>query len=158
MRRFLVVILLALLIPVGPVAAPQAASRMDDLENALMCQCKDKCGKVLVNCTCDTAKETRRDLKTKLESGLSVQQIVQLYVDRYGETVLSAPTKSGFNLSAWVTPFIALVIGGLGVRQVIRSWTRRPPASSPAGETPSPPTAPAAHSSRVQRELDRLED
>ena len=75
---------------------------MANLENALMCKCDDKCGKVLINCTCDTSKETRKVLMSKLKSGLTVDQIVQQYVDKYGETILSAPTKSGFNLSAWI--------------------------------------------------------
>jgi len=141
------------------VPAARAATLMDDLENALMCKCKDKCGKVLVNCTCDTSKETRKDLAGKLASGLTVQQIVKIYVDKHGETVLSAPTKSGFNLSAWVTPFLALMVGGVGVRKALKSW-KRPLADTPFDEVSDSPQPPAAsqHSSRVQRELDRLED
>jgi len=30
----------------------------------------------------------------------------------YGQTVLSAPPGSGFNLTAWVLPFLAFVGGG----------------------------------------------
>ena len=115
----------ALVLLAGP-ATVWAASQLADLENALMCKCDDKCGKVLINCTCDTSKETRKTLTAKLESGLTVDQIVKQYVDKYGETVLSAPTKSGFNLSAWIMPFAALAIGGFGVRKVIQSWSVRP--------------------------------
>lgn len=111
------------------VAPVQAATQLEDLENALMCKCDDKCGKVLINCTCDTSKETRKHLMSKLESGLTVKQIIKIYVDKHGETVLSAPSKSGFNLTAWLTPFVALVVGGFGVRKVILSWTRNPPAT-----------------------------
>lgn len=140
-----------------------AATQMDDLENALMCNCKDKCGKVLINCTCDHSKKMRKDLQGHLDSGLNVKQIVQVYVNEFGETILSAPTKSGFNLSAWITPFVALVIGGVGVRQIMRKWIKRPGTAS--GDT-TPSDAPEAKddaaapefSSRVKRELDRLED
>lgn len=155
-RWSLVFVLLGFLLAAAPVA--QATTQMEDLENALMCKCKDKCGKVLINCTCDTSKETRKDLHAKLESGLTVKQIVQLYVDKHGETVLSAPTKSGFNLSAWVTPFIALMVGGVGVRRVLRAWVRKSPNTHASEESESPPPpATAEHSSRVQRELDGLE-
>ena len=35
------------------VSKVSAGAVLADLENALMCQCDDKCGKVLINCTCD---------------------------------------------------------------------------------------------------------
>ncbi len=137
---------------VSVVGVAHGGALLKDLENALMCQCDDKCGKVLINCTCDTSDETRRRLVKRLESGLTVEQIIQAYVDKYGETVLSAPTKTGFNLTAWVTPFAALVVGGFGVRKVIRSWTRKDDE-----DDDPPPGNPSGYSSRLQNELDKLE-
>jgi cytochrome c-type biogenesis protein CcmH len=137
-----------------------AASQLADLENALMCKCDDKCGKVLINCTCDTSKETRKTLTGKLESGLTVDQIVKQYVDKYGETVLSAPTKSGFNLTAWIMPFAALTIGGFGVRKVIKSWTRKASTEQEAdtnGEESAPEADTPNYSKRLADELDRLD-
>lgn len=163
MKRIRIYLMMAsaLVLLAGP-ATVWAASQLADLENALMCKCDDKCGKVLINCTCDTSKETRKTLMSKLESGLTVDQIVKQYVDKYGETVLSAPTKSGFNLSAWITPFVALVIGGFGVRKVIRSWIRPVPTEKDAGESgeesaseAEPPSG--KYSKRLKDELDRLE-
>ncbi len=153
--------LAALLMFVGTPSV-WAASQLADLENALMCKCDDKCGKVLINCTCDTSKETRRTLTSKLESGLTVDQIVQQYVDKYGETVLSAPTKSGFNLSAWIMPFAALAIGGFGVRKVIQSWTRSAQIKQDAdasGEESASEAGPSSgkYSKKLQDELDRLD-
>ncbi len=156
--RIPMILIAALLLCAGP-STVFAATQMADLENALMCQCDDKCGKVLINCTCDTSKETRHTLMAKLGSGLTVDQIIQQYVDKYGETVLSAPTKTGFNLSAWITPFAALVIGGFGVRKVIRSWVR--PASagddSKAGDAEEPAPETGKYSKKLKDELDRLE-
>jgi len=151
----------ALVVLAGP-ATVWAASQLADLENALMCKCDDKCGKVLINCTCDTAKETRKALKANLESGLTVDQIVKQYVVKYGETVLSAPTKSGFNLSAWITPFAALVIGGFGVRKVIQSWVRPVHTEKDADESEEESASEAdtpsgKYSKRLKDELDRLE-
>ena len=159
--RTYMMILAALFVLAGP-ATVWAASQLANLENALMCKCDDKCGKVLINCTCDTSKETRKTLMSKLESGLTVDQIVQQYVDKYGETVLSAPTKSGFNLSAWIMPFVALAIGGFGVRKVIHSWMRRDPTEKDAGESgeesaseAEPPSG--KYSNKLRDELDRLD-
>jgi len=157
--RISIMILVALLVCSAP-ATIWAASQMANLENALMCKCDDKCGKVLINCTCDTSKETRKVLMSKLESGLTVNQIVQQYVDKYGETILSAPTKSGFNLSAWIMPFAALVFGGFGVRKVMQSWIRRGKKDvDKNGEATASETEPSSgkYSNKLRDELDRLD-
>jgi cytochrome c-type biogenesis protein CcmH len=156
------ILMIAVLVLLAGPATVWAASQLADLENALMCKCDDKCGKVLINCTCDTSKETRKTLTSKLESGLTVDQIVQQYVDKYGETVLSAPTKSGFNLSAWIMPFVALAIGGFGVRKVIQSWVRpvqtEKDADESGEESASKADTPSGkYSRRLKDELDQLE-
>ena len=134
-----------------------AGALLGDLENALMCKCDDKCGKVLINCTCDTANKTRKSLQKKLNSGLTVEQIVQSYVDTYGETVLSAPTKSGFNLAAWITPFAALVGGGLGIRQIIKAWVRRKHDGYESEETPVSFKSENKFSRQLKKELDSFD-
>jgi cytochrome c-type biogenesis protein CcmH len=159
--RFYILMIAALVLLAGP-ATVWAASQLANLENALMCKCDDKCGKVLINCTCDTSKETRKILTGKLDSGLTVDQIVKQYVDKYGETILSAPSKTGFNLSAWIMPFAALAIGGFGVRKVIRSWVRPAKTENDAdvsGEESAPKTdAPSEkYSKKLADELDRLD-
>lgn len=131
-----------------------------DLENALMCKCDDKCGKVIINCTCDTANQTRKDFQQHLDSGMTVEQIIKMHVDKYGETVLSAPSKNGFNLTAWITPFAAILGGGFGIRRLLKSWMKNKKshedtASDSVGE-PSSPTAPK-YARRLQDELDNLE-
>lgn len=143
----------------GFTSPVSAATQMANLENALMCKCDDKCGKVMINCTCDTSKKTREDFQLKLASGLTVDQVVQIYVDKYGETVLSAPSKSGFNLTAWITPFAALIVGGVGVRKVIRSWVQKGTSESdqPQAGSESMPQSGKSDSNRLKDELDRLE-
>ena len=47
-----------------------------------------------------------------IDNGQSSDQIIQSYVAKYGQTVLAAPTKSGFNLTAWAIPFLAFFLGG----------------------------------------------
>ena len=134
----------------------QAGSLLQDLENSLMCKCDDKCGKVLINCTCSTSDKTRAKLSKMLESGLTVEQIIKSQVDKYGETVLSAPTKFGFNLTAWVMPFVALIAGGVGVRKIINSWVGRKDELDSQNETQEKPT-PGKYSKRLQDELDGIE-
>ena len=45
--------------------------------------------------------------------GKSKPEVLQAMVAQYGERILAAPTKEGFNLTAWIIPFVMLVAGGL---------------------------------------------
>ena len=124
-QKLLSVFVSVLFITVASSGLSNAAAVLADLENALMCKCDDKCGKVLINCTCSTADKNRKKFTKMLESGITVEQIIQQQVEKYGETILSAPSKNGFNLTAWVMPFGALVIGGFGIRRMLNSWVAK---------------------------------
>jgi len=139
----------------GQVSVVSAGAVLQDLENALMCKCDDKCGKVLINCTCATSDKTRAKFSKMLDSGLTIEQIIKMQVDEYGETVLSAPTKFGFNLTAWVTPFVALIAGGFGVRKVLLAWVGK----KDGGESieVSEPEISEKYSKRLKDELDGIE-
>ena len=124
-----------------------------------MCTCDDKCGKVLGNCTCDSSDKIRMGFAAQLESGLTVQQIIKEQVAKYGETVLSSPTKTGFNITAWATPFVALVVGGLGIRKIVQTWAGKKQGVETSGDEKSAgePTVPTKYSSKLQDELDKLD-
>ena len=150
-------ILLVLFLVARLAENAKAAAVLADLENALMCKCDDKCGKVLINCTCSTSDKTRAEYTKMLDSGLTVQQIIDMQVEKYGETVLSSPTKSGFNLTAWAMPFLALLAGGFGVSKIFESWKRKgAPEDQTAGDEEDP-TLSSKNSSRIQDELDKIE-
>ena len=57
-------------------------------------------------------------------------------MQKYGPTVLAAPTAKGFNRVAWVMPFVAL---GFGLATVVSDCARveeRPAAALPEGRSP----------------------
>jgi len=153
----LLAILLALILIAGLAESAGAAAVLADLENALMCKCDDKCGKVIINCTCSTADKTRAEFTKMLDSGLTVDQIIHMQVEKYGETVLSSPTKSGFNLTAWAMPFVALLAGGFGVSKIIEAWKKKgAPEDQDTGDEEDASIS-AKYSSRIQDELDKIE-
>ena len=167
-RKVITVFLAVLFLVVAISGSVNAGAILADLENALMCKCDDKCGKVLINCTCSTAAKTRKKFATMLESGLTVEQIIQQQVAEYGETVLSAPTKTGFNLTAWVMPFGALLAGGLGLRRFLNAWAANNNSNaepldnevddiSGADKDRSSDAGYGKYSHRLQDELNRLE-
>jgi len=167
-KKIISVFFVALFVSFVSSSLVNAGAILSDLENQLMCKCDDKCGKVLINCTCSTADKNRKIFTKMLESGLTVDQIVQQQVEKYGETVLSAPTKNGFNLTAWVIPFGALMIGGVGLRRLLNGWVGKNKSdielqSKDVGDThesvseKSSEISSTKYSRRLQDELDRLE-
>ena len=157
MLKALVGLFVLFWISTAHVSIASAGAVLQDLENALMCKCDDKCGKVLLNCTCSTSDKTRAKFSKMLESGITVEQIVKMQVDEYGETVLSAPSKFGFNLTAWMTPFVALIAGGFGVRKVLHSWVGEK-SDIDSLETPvAEAKVSEKYSKRLKDELDGIE-
>ncbi len=84
----------------------------------------------------ELSTQMRLLVREKLEQGETREEILQFFVERYGETVLAAPVKSGFNLIVWITPVLVIFIGGIVLWVIIRRRVR--------GETftglPSPTT------------------
>ncbi len=108
------------LLAIGLPALPVAAESVEDISKELMCQCG--CTMIVYNCDCSTAGQMNDVIRTKLGEGQTKQQIINYFVGQYGETVLSAPTKEGFNLTAWIFPFVALVAGAGVVYFVLTRW------------------------------------
>ena len=157
MKKLKLILVLLILISVGQFSNASAGALLQDLENALMCKCDDKCGKVLINCTCSTSDKTRAKYAKMLDSGLTVEQIIKMQVDEYGETILSAPSKFGFNLTAWMTPFVALLAGGFGVRKVLHAWVGNKGDSVIDEAENVEPEISEKYSKRLKDELDGIE-
>ncbi len=94
--------------------------------DALMCQCGG-CSATISTCSmehCHSAAPIREEIWDRLQNGESVASIVETFKQRYGLIILSAPPATGIHLTAWIVPFVVLVIGAFVTRQVLRSWTR----------------------------------
>ena len=75
------------------------------------------------------------ELKSGIANGDSDSLILQGFTQKYGNTVLAAPTTTGFNRIAWIMPFVVLTLGTIAVVTVVRTWNRRTvhiPVSPPA--------------------------
>ncbi len=60
----------------------------------------------------ELATQMRGLVREKLAEGWTREQILQLFVDSYGEKVLAAPRKSGVSIVAWVVP-PGVIAGGI---------------------------------------------
>lgn len=109
-------------------AAPARAAQVDlkvqkDIEDSLVCQ--DSCGMILSSCDNQTAQYMRKIITDRLSKGQSKAQIIGYFQSIYGVKVLAAPPAEGFNITAWVTPFVALIGGGLLIYFALDKWVLR---------------------------------
>src|SRR2546428_13788969 len=86
--------------------------------------------------------------RERLEAGESPAEVVQYFVDRYGEWILLSPRRRGFNLLVWFAPLAAVAVGLAIVAVLVRRWTRRP-----ASEGAVPSLDPAMRE-RIRRETE----
>src|SRR4030088_290656 len=110
------------------------AARFDHLGHQLMCICG--CHQILLECNhvgCPDSDGMRNELMAAVSRGDSDSLVSQAFVQKYGPTVLAAPTNTGFNRTAWIVPFVALGAGLITVVIVVNIWKNRPPPPPPGG-------------------------
>ncbi len=129
--RVVLSLLLAAVLPaLAGAASPGTARQVDEITAKIVCDCG--CNNLTVkNCTCGKADHVRADVAARLDSGQSSEAVLQAYVDEYGEQILAAPTREGFNLVGWLTPFAALLAGAALLLFVLRRWSRVPWREAP---------------------------
>lgn len=111
-------------------AGPELGQR--EIEESLTCQCG--CGLTVHTCNhlqCGFAVPVRKDIAESLARGETGEQILERYKIEYGEKVLSSPIAEGFNILAWIAPYLAIVLAGGGMLLFFRQRSRR--AAAPAG-------------------------
>ena len=108
--------------------------QMEDIAGQLACYCGTCPHLVVTRCGCSVADQIMTDVQSMIDAGQSKDQILQSYVAKYGQTVLAAPTKSGFNLSAWAIPFIAFFIGGAILFSYLKKQRSLPPEKNADAE------------------------
>ena len=133
-----------------------AALRLQEITVELMCQCG--CTKVLADCTCGTADQMREAIDKMINNGQSKKDILAYYVSQYGEKILSAPTKKGFNLTAWIVPFLAVGVGGAAVYFVVLSWAGPGRGRElPVSEEPGPTSVAERFQEQLEKDLKSLD-
>lgn len=118
-------------------------AKRDELEHHLHCQCG--CNLDVYTCrttdfSCQVSPAMHRDVMALVAGGYSAPEIIAAFTAVYGDRVLMAPPSSGFDLAAWITPFVALAAGIALVLLVLRRL-RAPtlaPASAPSAVDATP--------------------
>ena len=109
------------------LGAGDEEARFTNLGHKLMCTCG--CNQVLLECNhvgCPLSDRMRDELAANVTRGDSDDLVLQAFIQKYGPTVLIAPTTTGFNRIAWIIPYLALIFGLAGVALIVRAWRKRP--------------------------------
>ena len=146
-------VLMGIWLAIPLAALENIESEYIKIADKLVCQCG--CADQLSICSmqnCHSATPMRAELREKIQAGMGMDQILDSFVATYGKIVLSAPTTKGFDLAAWVMPFLLLGGGLIFVSWIAVKLTRRTPA-------PAPAAAPTTKNSTIlERELRDFEE
>lgn len=139
-----VVFLLVLLFPFAGYSTD-----LTTVSSKLICQCG--CTMILSVCQCQKAEEMRNQIKTMIDQGKDEEEILKFFVNLYGEKVLGAPIKKGFNLLAYILPFIGILLGAILIWWLVRKWTRITHAEDKGEEVEQ------EYQEKIRKELDKYE-
>ena len=118
------------------LGASDEGTRFNNLGHRLMCVCG--CNQILLECNhvgCPASDGMRNELMAAVFRGDSDSLVEQAFVQKYGPTVLAAPTTKGFDRAAYIVPFAALFLGFGIVVLIIRGWRNGPPSGPTGGAT-----------------------
>ena len=102
---------------------PVLEKRMVALAQNLRCLvCQNES---LASSRSDLAKDLRQEVREKMKSGMSDQQIVDFLVSKYGDFVLFDPPVKKDTLLLWYGPFALLMIGLICVFPDLAMWLPR---------------------------------
>jgi cytochrome c-type biogenesis protein CcmH len=128
----------------APVLAGERHPTLGELEGEVMCP---TCKTTLDQSTAPIADRIRQFISRRIAAGDTKSEIKRKLVAQFGPAVLAAPPKKGFDLLAWVLPFVGLGVGAVALGWLAWRWTRaREPAPALAG------------GQRLDPELDRRVD
>lgn len=112
----------------------------DEAESYLWCPCG--CNQGLGVCNhigCPSAPPMRGEVTRYLDEGLDVDSVLTRFEEKYGPTILTAPSTDGwFDLSAWLMPFAGLLAGIAGVSACARRFRNRWSSSQKANSSLDP--------------------
>jgi cytochrome c-type biogenesis protein CcmH len=119
------------------LGAGDPATRFNEIGHRMMCVCG--CNQILLECNhvgCPDSDGMRNELMASVSRGDSDSLVEQGFVQKYGPTVLAAPTTKGFDRVAYILPFVALFLGFGLVIMIVRSWKNRPAPAIAGGLHP----------------------
>ena len=155
MRRLAVVLAVVLSLgAAGTASASEQHPTLAELENEVICP---TCHTLLALSSSAIAERMRSFIARRIAAGDTKGEIKAKLVDEFGEGVLAAPPKKGFNLLVWLLPFGGALVAAVVVGLLARRWvTTRAAADLDERAGVSAPLDPELER-RLDEELARFE-
>lgn len=115
-----------------PSGEPTQAERARALTGEL--RCPDCEGLSVADSSTSSARSIRGDIQRRIVAGESDATIRQVYVDRYGGSILLKPEGGGIGVLVWGLPVVVLVLGASGLVLTVRRWRSEPPLHASAAD------------------------
>lgn len=138
-------ILLFVMLVVSPLEGSSVEEQVRQIASELRCPVCQNLS--VADSPSQMARQMQDLIRERLRAGESPDAIRAYFVERYGEWILLAPKREGFNLLVWVLPFLAMGGGGVGLILILRRWVRRPEGD--------PEAIDPAYLDKVRREIAR---
>jgi cytochrome c-type biogenesis protein CcmH len=124
----------------------------DALEREIRCQCGCTLDVYICRTTdfsCQVSPAMHRDIISLVDGGYSAKEILDAFVNTYGESALMAPKREGFNLAGYIVPFAALALGSVVLTIFLRRMQNQ--AAQPRGAVASTPRATSGTSDEMAK-------
>jgi len=131
--RALAVALVALAAAAPAAACSKPRTTLASLEGQVMCP---TCNTTLDQSDSAVANRIRVYIRKRIDACATADQIKQELVDQFGQSILAAPPKKGFDLLAWWLPIAGLVVGAGAIGVGVWRWSRK---DRPRDEPPLDP-------------------
>jgi cytochrome c-type biogenesis protein CcmH len=149
-------ILFVSLIFLGLAVTSHALTRSEVEKNLICYACP---GEALNIDRCSGGNQMRAEIDRRLALGQDKQTILNFFVEQFGEDILTVPPQKGFNLVAYVAPFVGLLIGLVVAGILIWKWAAAGRSDARAKEYDAKAEALyLAMEDKVEEELKKLED
>ena len=157
MQRYRTSILVVLL---AAVSLAQSASQFQTeavrrVGSKLACLCGG-CNNTVADCQmleCHFSNPARERIAALQASGKPDSQIIDEFIAEYGKRVLAVPPAEGFNLLAWLMPFVAIAAGLAAVWMFIQRFRKPEPAARALADAETL----SRYQARIDKDLTQLD-
>ena len=93
-------------------------------------------------CPTEACRDWREQIRGMLAEGKTEDEILQYFVDQFGDRVLSAPpVTTKFNYIIYIVPPLIILAGAIILFRSLKEWTTPKDASTDLGEEGSEPSS-----------------
>ncbi len=154
MKRALLIALCLVALPATAAAAPAPQTTVNAIEAEVMCPI---CGTLLELAESPQAKREKVFVAKLVAAGKSKAEVKDALVGQYGPSVLALPKASGFDLSAYLVPILALVVAVVVLAFSVLRWRRSGRASEPSAKDAAAGAPQGEDAERLEADLSRYD-